>query len=309
MDLNEVLIFVRVVQAGNFNKAAQILGMPNSTVSTKVSALEKRLGVNLLHRTTRKLRLTEAGEVFFATANNSVDALVAAEQAAATGQGEPQGQLRITAPVLVASSILPEVISAFIEKYPGVRFELIASDHTTDLLSENIDLAIRAGKLPDSSMKAKKIGATYFALFASPSYLATHLSNQSKKNGLPLKHPKDLIHHVCIQFTPLGESQWDFVNSAKSRIKISMNKRILLNDLNTTKEMAVLGKGIALLPTFLCEKELSTKQLTRVLPEWHSEPREMSFVYPSHKYMPPKISAFISLASEMIKKRLIQAQP
>lgn len=295
MDFNEILIFVRVVQAGSFNKAAERLGMPNSTVSTKVSAFEKRLGVTLLHRTTRKLSLTQVGEAFYQNALKHVEGLIAAEAEAALNQGEPSGTLRITAPALFASSILPDVISAYADKFPRVRIELIASDTALDLIGENIDLAIRAGTLPDSSLKSVKLGVSYFAPFASATYL--------KKAG-KISHPKDLLDHACIQFTPLGKERWTLVHPNKSKVIVAMNQRFVLNDLYLVRELALNGKGVALLPTFACDKAVKEKALTRVLPEWRSDARDVHFVYPAHRYAPPKLSAFIALAGDLIRKRL-----
>lgn len=295
MDLNEIHIFVRVAQAGNFNKAAEQLGLPNSTVSTKISALEKRLGVTLLHRTTRKLSLTQIGETFYQSAMKHIEGLVSAESAASLGQREATGTLKITAPAMFSSSILPEVIAAYAKKFPQVHVELIASDESLDLISENIDVAIRGGRLADSSLKSLKLGTGYFAPFASAQYV---------KNHGKISHPKDLLDHTCIQFTPLGKDKWEFSNQNKIKVSVMMNHRFLINELYLIRELAMNGQGIALLPTFICDKEVEDKQLIRLLRDWRAEAREIHFVFPAHKYVPPKLAGFISLAGEMIKKRL-----
>jgi DNA-binding transcriptional LysR family regulator len=299
MDLNEIHIFVRVVQAGSFNKAAGQLGMPNSTVSTKVSALEKRLGVTLLHRTTRKLSLTQAGEVFYQDALKHIEGLISAESEASLSQSEPSGTLRITAPVMLWSSVLPEVISAYAKKFPKVHVEVLASDSSLDLLSENIDIAIRAGSLSDSSFKSLKLGTGYFAPFASATYLKTHEK---------IFHPKDLLNHTCIQFTPLGKESWEFTNKNKAKVKVAMNQKFLLNELYLVRELAIAGQGIALLPTFVCEKEVGEKRLVRILRDWRSDAREIHFVYPAHRYVSPKLSEFITMSSALIKKRLVSSE-
>lgn len=300
MDLNEILIFVRVVQAGSFNKAAERLGMPNSTVSTKVSAFEKRLGVTLLHRTTRKLSLTQAGEAFYQSALKHVEGLLSAESEASLKQGEPQGTLRITAPILVSSSVLPDVISAYTEKYPKVCVEVVASDASLDLISENIDIAIRAGKLPDSSLKAIKLGSGYFAPFVSPSYLKSHGK---------ISHPKDLLNHTCVQFSALNKDQWEFIHQdSKNKVKVAMNKKLLFNELYLIKELALRGHGVALMPSILCQKECQEKKLIRILTDWRSEIRDMHFVYPADKYISPKLSAFIKMAGAMIKEQLYNSE-
>lgn len=295
MDLNEILIFTKVIQAGSFNKAADLLAIPKSTVSSKVAALEKRLGVTLLHRTTRKITLTQAGETFFKNSLRHIEGLVATEAEASLNQIEPRGTLRMTAPLLFASSILPEVISQYMKKYPLVSFELIASDETTDLIGQNIDLAIRGGKLADSSLKMKKLGSTHFAPFASAKYIKDHAK---------ILHPKDLLSHTCIQFTPLGKDHWEFIHKNKNRVRVSMTKKLLINELNVVKELALNDQGIALLPTFVCEKEIANHHLLRVLPEWFSEAKDVSFVYPADKYLPPKLVAFMNLSEAFIKQKL-----
>ncbi|MBX9769040.1 MAG: LysR family transcriptional regulator, partial [Bdellovibrionales bacterium] len=195
MDLNEISVFIRVVQTGSFSLAANQLGMPNSTVSHRVSSLEKRLGITLLQRTTRKLHVTPLGEAYFKKCLQGLEALQIAEQDIVSNQKEPQGLLRITAPAELGSTVLPQIVSDFTKKYPKVQVESILTDRRVDLLGEGVDLAIRAGPLKDSSLIAKKIGSSYFAPFASTKYL--------KAKGTP-HQPKDLSGHDCLLFPPLG---------------------------------------------------------------------------------------------------------
>ena len=199
IDLNEISVFVEVVKAGSFSQAAKKLKMPNSTVSHKVSSLEKRLGLTLLQRTTRKLNVTPAGQIYFKKCLNGFSEIELAEAEMASAQGEAQGLLRVTAPVELGGGILPEIISDFTAQFPKVTIELILTERRVDLLSESVDLAIRAGELKDSSLIAKKIGLAYFALFASPRYL--------KQKGTPT-HPRELNQHKCLAFAPLGTDSW-----------------------------------------------------------------------------------------------------
>ena len=149
MDFNEVAIFIQVVQEGSFSNAAKKLGMPNSTVSAKVSSLEKRLGITLIQRTTRKLNITPAGQSYFKRCMTGLEEIKAAESEIASIQGEPQRLLRITAPTELGSSILPLIVSDYTKKFPKIRIEVILTDRRVDLLSENVDLAIRAGELKE----------------------------------------------------------------------------------------------------------------------------------------------------------------
>ncbi len=192
MDLDGIAIFVKVIQAGSFSRAATLLGMPNSTVSAKVSALEKRLGVTLLQRTTRKLRVTQAGEAYFQRAVRALEELQAAENELETGRVEPTGLLRVTAPVEIGHSLLPALVHAFLKKHPRMEVELVVTSRVLDLVVDGIDLAIRAGPLKDSSLIAKRFDLGDFGLWASPDYLTQHATPH---------HPEELAQHNCLRFS------------------------------------------------------------------------------------------------------------
>lgn len=292
MDFNEVAIFIKVVQEGSFSKAAAGLGMPNSTVSAKISSLEKRLGVTLIQRTTRKLNITPAGNAYFKRCMMGLEEIKAAEAEIANIQGEPQGLLRITAPSELGSTVLPQLVSEYTRKYPKVRIEIILTDRRVDLLSENVDLAIRAGEMKDSTLIARRVGAVYFAPFASPKYLKT--------KGNPT-HPRELKQHNCLQFTPLGVDEWK-MTSSKGSLNVPLSARVLINDMAALKKMAVMGDGIVFLPTYYCYTEVSNKQLIRILPEWRSNLAPVHFVYPAQRFVTPKLSAFMAMASDTIKQ-------
>ena len=294
MDLNEIAIFIQVVQLGSFTRAAQKLEMPNSTVSSKISALERRLGVTLIQRTTRKLYVTAAGQIYFQKCLAALDAIQGAEGDLAASQGSPQGLLKITAPVELGASLLPSIITEYTRKYSAVTVEVILTDRRVDLLAEGIDLAIRAGQLQDSSLIAKKLGAVSFATFAAPSYL--------KERGLPT-HPKELSDQTCIRFRPLGRESWKLTNG-KTSIAIPIKDRLIINDLNMVKTLAVTGSGIALLPTFFCGSEVRAGRLVRILHDWRTELNPVHFVYPGQKHLPPRLSAFMQMAAEQIKRGL-----
>ncbi|HMN70182.1 MAG TPA: LysR family transcriptional regulator [Bdellovibrionales bacterium] len=294
MDLNEIAIFVKVVRAGTFSRAAEQLGMPVSTVSAKVAALESRLGVSLLTRTTRRLSITQAGQAFFDRAVKGLDELQNAEQELSASAAEPKGVLRITAPWLIGSTLLPAVIHKFTERYPSMTIDARLSDQYVDLVNEGVDIAIRVGELKDSSLIAKKIGSSCFALYASRAYL--------KKAGTPAV-PKELTEHRGLHFTGLRESTWSLVHSGK-KVEVALKDPLQSNDLHLLREVAVSGGGIALLPVFMCDGEAAEKKLVRVLEDWRSEIRPVHFVYPGRKFVPPKVHAFIELAGEILKPRL-----
>lgn len=294
MDLNEVAIFIKVIQTRSFSQAALQLGMPNSTVSSKISSLEKRLGITLIQRTTRRLNITAAGEAYYKRCVKGIQEIELAENELASNQNEPQGLIRITAPVELGNTLLPEIVSRYIKQYPKVSVELILTDRTTDLLTENIDLAIRAGHMKDSTLIVKKLGAVSFAAFASLKYL--------KLNGNPL-HPKELKNHQCLHFTPQGISEWKLVSSKGLQV-VPAPGRVFINDLNIVKGFAIAGQGIALLPTFNCYADILAGKLVRILPEWRTQVSPVHFAYPGQKFVTSKLSAFILLASDHIKKNL-----
>lgn len=294
MDLNEISIFVKVVNTGSFAGAAKLLDMPKSTVSSKVSALEKRLGVTLIRRTTRKLHVTEAGQDYYDKCMQGLSTLTQAEEQISQRQSEPQGVLKITAPVELGSILLPDVIMQFQRQYPKVKLDLMLTDRTVDLISEGIDLGIRAGQLKDSTLIAKKIGSVFFAPFASPKYLKT--------NGTP-KSPKDLKDHRCILFSPFSSQGWQLSGPSSSQF-INLDQTITVNDLSLAKSLAIADGGIALLPTFFCATEAGDKSLVRVLDDYRANVRPVSFVYPQQHFVPKTLSAFISVASEIIRGKL-----
>jgi len=294
MDLNEVLVFIQVVQEGSFTKAARVLGMPNSTVSSKVSALEKRLGLTLIQRTTRQLHVTPAGEAYYKRALAGFEQIRSAEDEVLATQGEPQGLLRITAPNELGMTVLPDIVTDFLSKYQKVRVDIVLTDRRLDLLADGIDLAIRAGELKDSTLVAKKLGAVAFSLYTSSKYL--------KRKGAP-KKPSELNEHETLPFTHLGTESWKLTDG-KSNVTVKLNPRAIVNEFNVGKSLAMAGAGIALLPTFFCRKELEQEKLVNVLPEWRTSHNPVHFVYPAQRYVLPKVEAFIRLATEPIRRSL-----
>ncbi len=289
LDLNEVAVFLKVVEMGSFSKAAQNLGMPNSTVSAKVSQLEAALRTTLIRRTTRKLFITEEGQLFYDKCKRGVSEIQLAQEAITQSQSEPQGVLKLTAPVDFGSAILPKLIYEYKTKYPKVSFDIFLNDRMVDVVGEGFDLAIRVGQLKDSGLISKKVGEIYFAPFASPGYL---------KKFKPPKSPADLKHHRCIQFAALGNT-WKLIGP--KTITVDLKNEIIVNELNTIKELTASGMGIALLPTFLCADDIKKKRLIRVLPEWRTNLQPISIVYGGDRYVSPKVRSFITIGADLLK--------
>ena len=291
MDLNEIVVFTRVVQAKSFRAAAHELEMPASTVSAKVAGLERRLGVTLIRRTTRKLFVTTAGQAYFDRCLIGLGEISAAESAVQNEQTEPHGKLRVTAPVELGRLVLGDLTARYVKLYPKVKVELVLSDAHVDLVGEGIDLALRSGKLQDSSLVAKRIGFIYFALMASAAFVKAQKS---------VRQPRDLSSVPCLPFAPLGVEHWDLTNR-KTKLRIALNARIAVNDLSTVKSLALSGLGVALLPNFLCEAEAKSGKLVRILPEWHSRTTPIHLVYPAQKFVSPALRAYVDLAGESLR--------
>lgn len=293
MELNDVSVFIKVIQAGSFTEAARRLKAPKSTVSAKVSGLERRLGVTLLQRTSRRLHLTAEGEEFFQTCARAVSEIETAEAIASGRQKTPSGRISITA-ASNTSIVLARFVKKFVQKYPQIKIDLIFTNRIVDLVGEGIDVAIRPGHLKDSSLLAKKVAMHNFSLFGSPRYLAATPR---------IKTPSDLEQHAsaCFSFTPIKNGQWELARG-KEKVKITVRGDIAADELSALKELALLDLGIALLPGFLCQEELKDGRLVEVLPGWATESVPLSLVYTAQKFRHPRIQALIEELSKELRE-------
>jgi DNA-binding transcriptional LysR family regulator len=291
--LDDVSVFVKVVQAGSFSQAARLLSMPNTTVSAKVAALEKRLGVTLIQRTTRKLNVTEAGEAYFRRCVVALEELQAAETEVTSSQAAPQGVLRITAPVDAGHTILPCMVRAFLKEYPTMEVDLVITNRVVDLVAEGVDIAMRAGDLEDSSLIGKKFVSANMAFWGSPSFV--------KKHGMPT-HPRELSQYEVIRFSAPDFSKLTLTHSnGKEKFNFSPKGRLSTDDLSVLKAFTLQGDGIGLLPTYLCEDELTRGKIVSILPQWYFSAGSFSLVYPAQKFISPKVHAFVKVAVEFGK--------
>lgn len=289
MELDAIAVFVKVVEAGSFSEAARLLKMPKTTVSAKVAALERRLGVTLIQRTTRKLHITDAGQNFFRHCAIAISEIEKGESELSAGTSKPRGVLKITAPADLGHALLPKIVCTYRQKYPDVRLELVVTNRIVDLVGEGIDLAIRAGELKDSSLIAKKFFDNTITFWASPGYI--------KKNGQP-SHPNELSKHDFIAHTALKESL--LMTDGKTSVALQMEPMIKVDDFETVKALLVLKGGIGLLPSFVPVREQRAKELVPLLPKWSLKNTSgFWFVYPSQKYSSPKVRTFIDVATEV----------
>jgi DNA-binding transcriptional LysR family regulator len=284
MDLNELVVFTRVVQAGSFTAAARRLNLPKSSVSRKVSDLEERIGARLLHRTTRKLALTDAGRLYFERAAPIVSDIEQVDQAVGELQAAPRGLLRVSAPLSFA--LLWPMVASFLERYPEVRVELVCTDRVVNLVEEGFDVAIRAGRLVDSTLIGRRLGAIKRVLVASAGYLKSHPR---------LKSPADLENHPCIVFGSIPTPTLWTLHFGQKKVEVRVAARLSTNDMDLMLEAARAGIGIAWLPEHLMAADLGQGRLKRVLADWSSPETPVHAVYPSARHLPPKVSVFVEL--------------
>jgi len=237
LQVDAIAVFVKVVEAGSFSTAARRLGIPKTTVSAKVAGLEERLGVRLLQRTTRKLRMTEAGEKYYHHCAIATREVELAEAALQSTKERPHGVLKVTAPVDFGRAALPRIVRAYTAKYPDVSVELILTNRIVDLVEEGIDLAIGwAGSMTDSSLIARRFIETSSNLWASPDYLRA-LGNPT--------HPRDLANAAYVAHPALKEVM---LTDGMSELELRLDGRVGADDLEVIAELVVLGEGIAWLP-------------------------------------------------------------
>lgn len=285
MNLDGIDVFVKVAQVGSFSGAARVLKMPVTTVSGKVAQLEKRLGVTLIHRTTRKLNLTPAGEAYFKRCVRALDEVRAGESEIANTKTEPEGLLRITAPVDVGHTVLAPILRDYLKRHPKVQIEALLSGRRVDLVAEGVDLAVRAGRLHDSNLIARKFIETQGYFYASPGYL--------KRAGAP-RHPRDLKNHELLRFSVLPARLK--ITNGKEDFEVDMNGRLSVDDIEMVKIFVLAGEGIGLIPKFLCPADESSGRMVRVLPQWSFGSFTLNFVYPPQRFVDPRVRSFIEWA-------------
>jgi DNA-binding transcriptional LysR family regulator len=282
VDLNRVVAFVRVVEAGSFTGAAAALGVQKSSVSRSVAQLEAGLGIRLLQRTTRRLALTEAGRAYFDRAKQALAGLEEAEQTVSALGAEPRGLVRVTAPVDLARE-LATVTAAFLRAHPAVRVEAVLTARHVDLVKEGFDLAVRAGPLGDSSLLARRLGESEFGLFASAGYL--------EAAGRP-RRLADLERHECVLYRAgSGSARWR-LSGPRGDEEVTVRGRVDTDELAFTRAMALAGHGVAFLPAAYVTPLAATGELERVLPRYAHRSSPVHVVWPSRGFEPAAVSLY-----------------
>lgn len=293
IDLNLVRAFVAVHDAGSFSAAANRLGVPRSTVSRAVSALEDSLGVLLFHRTTRKVATTEAGLALAGRVAPSLASLEASLSDLPEREEVPSGTLRVTATVDLATTVLAEAVTRFVARYPDTQVELHLTNAVIDLVRDGFDIALRisARALRDSTLVARKVGAVVFQLYASPTYLA--------RRGTP-RAPADLREHDWVAFRGAAPMQ---LSTSKATSVVAARTRVTADDMFFAREVLRTGGGIGALPSFVADRDVTDGVLARVLPRWVAQTGTVLLVHPSRRHVPRKVTAFRDVLLEMLRQR------
>lgn len=279
-DLNEMAIFAVVVGSGSFTKAADKLKLPKSTVSRKVSQLEKRIGVRLINRTTRNLKPTETGKLYHEHCVKMLEQAEEADRVVNNMQSEPSGTLRISTPLSFGTPFFVGAMKRFMEQYPKVSVEILSDDKLVDMLEQEIDIAFRIGPLSDSSLVARNLGTARLSLCASPEYI--------RQNGAP-KTISSLEDHTCISHPA---SAWTFQTN-NGVLEFEPRSRMVANDMHVLRRMAIEGFGIGALPQILISEDIKSGRLVTLLDETPFQERTFYLVYPSRREPPSKVMAFI----------------
>jgi DNA-binding transcriptional LysR family regulator len=291
IDLNRIAVFVRVVEQGSFTGAAASLHLPVSSVSRSVTHLESELGVRLLHRTTRKLILTDAGQHFFARMQAVLGEAEEASLAVAGFAGNPRGVVRITAPFGVVG--LPEIVGKVTERYPALVIDLSLTDRVVDLVGEGIDLAIRGGRLEDSSLVARKIAPSDLGIYASPAYL--------KRRGKP-RNVADLARHECLRYRGRTGLLPFRLDGPRGVEQVEVTGSVVCDNMLFLRALVLAGAGLALLPEQTAAQDLEAGRLVRVLPRHSVLGAGFYVLWASHKLVPARVAVVRELLIQELAK-------
>lgn len=287
MQLDLLNAFVAIAEAGSLAKAAQRSGIPTSTLSRNLAALEKSLGLRLMQRSTRALSLTADGQQLYQRVTPQLSLLQEALEDSRSASQEPSGLLRLTAPSSLGRIVVAPLIAEFLLRYPKVQVEALFSDRRINLIGEGIDLAFRMGALADSAMIARTLGMAENVLCASPAYLERHGTPQA---------PQELEQHRLMSYS--RESQALELKHADGRqLQLALAYDLLCSPPDALLASLLAGVGIAWLPGFVVSQDLQQGRLQQVLPEWRLSAGEIHMLYPSARGMPRKLSAFMELVS------------
>ena len=290
-----MLAFTRVVELGGFTKAATSLNLPKTTVSAQVQALEARLRVKLLNRTTRRVSVTTDGAAYYERAVQLLQELEETEALVSQATASPKGRLRVDVPASLGRRVIIPALRSFLDRYPDIELEMGCNDRRVDLVEEGVDCVIRGGELTDLSLVARRVASLKLVTCASPAYIAEY--------GMP-QAPTDIERHVGVHFfssTTGRVFEFDFNKDGK-RIELMAGKRVLFNDGESCTEATLAGVGISQLPTYMVQDYIASGELVVVLGTYLSDDLPLHVLYPQNRHLSTKVRAFIDWISELFQE-------
>lgn len=297
LDLNQLAIFIRVVDEGSFTAAGKSLQVPKSRISRMVADLESNLGVRLLQRSTRQVSLTQVGADYYNNCKHLVAEIMDVHAEISDRQDRPHGLLRIAVPMVVGSGILGRFVAQFQQAYPDVRVEICHTDRQVNLIEEKFDLGMFVGELPESSLVARTIAETDLMLCASPEFI--------ELNGMP----SSLEELQSMAFVKIGEGMqvesFDMIHVSGEISTIKLEPHIVTNHIAAAMNSIIQGAGVGVLPLFMASEYLLTGRMIPIMNDWSFRPQSLSVVYPSRQYLSLKVRCFIDfLVTEIEQLKL-----
>ena len=290
----EMRAFVAVVDNGSFVRAADAIDTSKAAISRQIAELEQRLGVRLLNRTTRKLSLTDEGQLFYARCTNLLNELEEAESELSLRSSEPTGRLRISAPVTFGITHLAPLWGRFLQQHPKVSMEVSLSDRAVDLVEDGFDLAVRIARAPHPSFIARKLASTKMVLCASPAYL--------KRHGTP-RHPQDIATHNVISYTYWSSrDEWEFIDAKGKTEAVKTRPRLHANSGDTCLAAALQNQGIIMQPDFLVYEALREGKLKQLLKDYQTVELGIYAIYMSRLQLPLKLRHLIDFLVDSFQK-------
>lgn len=285
INLNHLLVFMAIAETRNLTQAAKMLGSEKTRVSRVLSEFENDLNTELVYRTTRDMRLTEAGEQFYIRCKRILGELEDATNQLSCKDGEVSGHIRMTAAHGISSAILPQLLKEFNKLHPNVTFEILMTQQSLNLVKEGIDLALRVGVLEDSSYKVKKIGDAYFTFAGTPVFLSNHQH---------MHHLKDLASIPVLALPSFNNKILLFKNAEEEEVSIKLESSICCNSPDLLLDLTLKDLGLGLVPEFMCRDHFKTGQLIRVFENWNTRPVPVSLLFHASGRKATHVSAFIA---------------
>ncbi|AVF34457.1 LysR substrate-binding domain-containing protein [Rahnella sikkimica] len=293
-DLNDMALFAAVVKHQGFTSAGRALGLSKSLLSRRVDALETRLGVRLLQRTSRHFSVTSVGECYAIECQKLLQQAQAARQVIDDLQQNPRGLLRVCTPVMMAEMVVAPLMTEFLTRFPDIQLELLAINRAVDLLEENFDVTLHSHSEPleDSGLYRKALGLLRYALVASPAFI----------RALPSAPSVEQLSYLpsLVRKTAWAASHWELSHPQEGARKVALTPKMISNNLLVLRQAAVDGLGVALLPEMACKEDLANGRLHYFLPDWQTPPSEISALYASHKGQSPALRVFLDYLAEKL---------